>query len=248
MGFHRTLGELLLAEGLVTLQKLEGAKTREEMGGPPLGVCLVEDGVAEERVAALIVREFGYPLVDPLNKKIGPEHLALIPKDLAQRFAVIPLFLEKAGGRRTLFVAMADPTCVEAIEWVELHAGASVRPVVALLSLIRKAITRFYEESTPPPAARLRKGARSRASSSAGVSPGATQGPAQKAAGATSDFSALDQASSVPQAEQASTRQILQAVTELLLEKEVLSKEELIDRVTRIKGRSGGPREEGGEP
>ncbi len=237
MGFHRTLDELLLAEGLVTPEKLASALVREEMGGSPLGVCLVEDGAPEERVAALIAREYGYPSVDPLEKKIRPEHLALVPQDLARRFALIPLFLEKAGGRRTLFLAMADPTCVEAIEWVELHAGARVRPVVAPLSLIRKAIARFYGE----PPARL-------AASFRGETPGDGGVSRVSKKRAELDFPVLDPPPPAPRGERASTRQILHAMTELLLEKEVLSKEELIERVNRIVSRDGGGREDDEEP
>jgi hypothetical protein len=229
MGFHRTLGELLLAEGLVTPEKLASALAREKMGGSPLGVCVVEEGAPEERVAGLIAHEYGYTCVNPLEKKIRPEHLALIPQDLVRRFALVPLFLEKADGRRTLFVAMADPTCVEAIEWVELHAGARVRPVVARLSFIRKAIARLYGE----PPARLAASFQDQARRADGT-PQAVDPQGQ------SDFPVLDPPPPAPRGERASTRHILHAVTELLLEKEVLSKDELMERVKRITSRGDG--------
>jgi hypothetical protein len=213
MDFHRPFGEVLRQEGGLSEEKIHGAQEREAQGGPPLGVCLVDDGLlAEDQLASLLVQEYKLPQVDPLAKRIRGEMLSLVPGPLAERFVLVPLLLKKNEGRRTIYVAMADPTNLEAIESIEFCTGASVKPFVGTVSRIRKAIRLLYGGGA----------------GREGWAEEARHGEAREVEGpeaAPVSKKAPDTRPAVP------TRRILQAITEILIEKEIITKEELMSRV-----------------
>jgi hypothetical protein len=212
MDFHRPLGEVLRQEGRLSEEKIRGAQEREAQGGPPLGVCLVDDGLLpEDRLASLLVQEYKLPQVNPLEKHVRREMLSLVPAHLAERFVLLPLLLKKNAGRRTVYVAMADPTNLEAIESIEFCTGASVKPLVGTISRIRKAIRRLYGKS-------------------AGREGGAEEAHREETREVEAPEAPLSE--DAPGARQTvPTRRILQAITEILIEKEIVTKEELMSRV-----------------
>ncbi len=214
MDFHRPFGEVLRQEAGLSEEKIRGAQEREAQGGPPLGVCLVDDGLlSEDQLTALLVQEYKLPQVNPLEKHIRSEMLSLVPGPLAERFVLVPLLLKKNAGRRTVYVAMADPTNLEAIESIEFCTGANVKPLVGTVSRIRKAIQRLY-----------------------GTSAGREGGVEEVRRGEAPKVEAPEPtpvSQEAPHPRQAvPTRRILQAITEILIEKEVITKEELMSRVT----------------
>ncbi len=81
------------------------------------------------------------PLIDVAKYAIDPHILKLIPKDLAAKHALIPLY----QNAQVLFVAMADPKDIKAIDEVrhrtQLHA---IIPLFAPKEDIRAAIDRHY--------------------------------------------------------------------------------------------------------
>ena len=78
--------------------------------------------------------------VDLDSYLIDEKVIDLVPKSLAQRYQLIPLF--KIGN--TLTVAMADPHNIPALDEVGLKTGCEVEPLVSTDIQIKTAIHRYY--------------------------------------------------------------------------------------------------------
>ncbi|MBI1987118.1 MAG: hypothetical protein HYS70_02075 [Nitrospinae bacterium] len=102
------LGNLLLAEGLVTEDQLKMALDEQRRKGGRLGEIIVSLGFASEMaIMRLLGAQLGIPCLD-LERGVGeidPALLSFLPEQLLHRYQVFPLSRE---GRR-LSLAMADP-------------------------------------------------------------------------------------------------------------------------------------------
>lgn len=78
------------------------------------------------RVAMAAAREFGVPALDLNAVDVGPEAIGLLPKELLKKHRVLPLM--RRGGR--VFVGIADPANVQALDYIELQTSLRVEPVV----------------------------------------------------------------------------------------------------------------------
>jgi len=135
------LGELLVAEGIISQQQLHEALREHRRSKERLGAVLVRRGlVTEERLVEVLSREHGLPSVDVRSQSIAPDVLALVPAHVARKHEVLPL--SRVDG--TLTVAMSDPTNVVAMDEIAATTRLSVLPVIAGGASIRGAIDRHY--------------------------------------------------------------------------------------------------------
>ena len=101
------LGDILVREGLITLEQLKKALQEQKSSGMRLGYTLVKLGFVEEtEVTKCLARQYRMPAVDLTRFEVDPKILKLVPADMATKGVLLPL---KREGR-TLTVAMADPS------------------------------------------------------------------------------------------------------------------------------------------
>jgi type IV pilus assembly protein PilB len=138
------LGEILVREGLITLEQLRKALLEQKNSGMRLGYTLVKLGFIEEtEVSKMLARQYRMPAVDLSRFEVDPKILKLLPPDIATKHTVLPL---KREGR-TLTVAIADPNNVTAIEDIKFITRCDVFPVIAGEYTLRNAIERYYQQS-----------------------------------------------------------------------------------------------------
>ncbi len=135
------LAALLVREGVVADTAMQTALTESQQQNTGLVSYLIDNKLAPaNKVAALVSKEFGDPLFD-LNA-IHPDSL---PKDLVDekiitKYNVLPL--HKRGNR--LFVAMSDPTRLDAIDAISFNAKATVETVVVEEDKLKKTIENLF--------------------------------------------------------------------------------------------------------
>ncbi len=135
------LGELLVAEGVISQEQLHDALREHRRSKERLGAVLARRGlVTEERLVEVLSREHGLPSVDVRQQVISPEILSLVPAHIARKHEVLPL--SRVDGALT--VAMSDPTNVVAMDEITAATRLSVLPVIAVGAAIRAAIERHY--------------------------------------------------------------------------------------------------------
>lgn len=135
----------LVQENIVSESAMQKAITESQQEKKNLIAYLVESKVASaDHVALLIAREFGDPLID-----LDALNLDYIPKDaveekIIREFDILPVF--QRGNR--LFVAMSDPTRVDALDALKFSTRLMVETVVAEHSKIKAMIEKMFSAST----------------------------------------------------------------------------------------------------
>ena len=142
---NRRLGDLLVADGLLTQDQLHKALGEQRGSTEKLGSILIRLGfINEEQLIGFLSRQYGVPSITLSQLDIDPEVLKLVPAAIAKKYEVLPV--RKMGN--SLALAMADPTNVFALDDISFMTNLQVLPLVASQSAIKKAIDRNYESKT----------------------------------------------------------------------------------------------------
>ncbi|MFW5920730.1 MAG: hypothetical protein ACOCUS_02730, partial [Polyangiales bacterium] len=152
MGSERIrIGDMLVAAGFVTEEQVQQALARQKQSGRRLGEELVEGGfVTEVQLTQILSNQLSVPWVSLYHIEFSRELLNLVPRDVAQKYCLIPIYVRKvrrAGD--TLFVAMDDPTNEEALDRVSETAQLPVKAMVAPPTEVRNAIRVYYFGGKP---------------------------------------------------------------------------------------------------
>jgi len=138
---RKKIGQILLERKLITQDILDEAlKCQHKTGIGVTQYLLSAKYIREEDLAKCICAQFGFPYLPLEAYEIPQEVIQLIPKDLAQKYWLIPI--DKIDN--VLTVVMADPIDVDAIKEVEEKTGYRIQPFVGLISDIVKAIEGYY--------------------------------------------------------------------------------------------------------
>jgi type IV pilus assembly protein PilB len=138
----RRLGDLLVAEGLITADQLRQALGEQKGKADKLGSILVRQGsISEEQLIGFLSRQYGIPSITLINIDVDPETLRLVPAHIAKKYEVLPI--KRIGG--TLTLAMSDPTNVFALDDIAFMTNLQILPVVAPQAAIRKVLDRAYD-------------------------------------------------------------------------------------------------------
>jgi type IV pilus assembly protein PilB len=138
---RKMLGEMLIAEGLISREQLERALTEQRQHGGRIGTILRSLGfVTEEDIIKVLGQQIGIRSVTLSSIIIDPDVVKIIPETLARRYQIIPLFKKE----KVLTLAMVDPLNVFALDDIRRMTGMEIEPVVSSETEIMKAIDRFY--------------------------------------------------------------------------------------------------------
>jgi type IV pilus assembly protein PilB len=138
------LGEILVRENLLTPHQLREALEFQREHGGRLGFNLVKLGlVSDDMITAVLSRQYGVPSVNLELFDIDDSVIRLIPRDVADKYSVLPL--SRVGA--TLTLAMVDPTNVFAMDDIKFMTGLNIEPVVVSEASVQDAISRYYSQS-----------------------------------------------------------------------------------------------------
>ncbi len=138
-----TLIDVLLGQGAIDAKRAEAIKLQELQTGKTEEELLTSDGlVSEDQLTRAKAALYSIPFVDLEQTPISPEALAVLPQQVASRFSIIPISLDK--DKNQLSLAMSEPLDIAAIEFVEQKTGMRISPVAAVPSQIKRLITQRY--------------------------------------------------------------------------------------------------------
>lgn len=135
------LAHTLVQAGLVEPSAMEKALAESQQQEIGLVSYLIENKLAPaNKVAMLVAQQFGDPIFD-----LNALNIDAIPKDLVDektvnKYKALPLF--KRGNK--LFVAMSDPTRLDAIEAISFNAKMPIETIVVEEDKLRKTIENAY--------------------------------------------------------------------------------------------------------
>ena len=144
-GVRVRLGELLVAEGLITPQQLSEAMQTQKQTGQRLGAVLVDlRYVTEEQIMSTLEQQLGIKRMRVDRSCIDTSALQRVPEALIKRHRVFPIGF-CGPDRSTLVLGMSDPLNVLAIDDIELASGLTVQPVLVSDSEIDGLISLFFD-------------------------------------------------------------------------------------------------------
>src|SRR5579862_400141 len=134
--------QFLVQKGYLKPEQLEEAnKVKDQSPGTDLGKVLVQLGMVGEReVLQAKAQEMGYAFVDLDRVQIDSSAINVVREQIVKSNNVIPVKKQD----NTLYVAMSNPTNLQAIDSVSLASGCRVVPVLAVPGAIEDAIKKYY--------------------------------------------------------------------------------------------------------
>ena len=136
------LGQVLLAEGLITDEQLARALDAQRTAGALLGRVLVNQGaIPEDHLTLVLSAHLETPLADLKHVEVDADVARLLPEEFARRNLVLPL--RRDNGH--LAVAMSDPSNLILLNDVRLITGVPVAPYIASPSDILVNLTRIHD-------------------------------------------------------------------------------------------------------
>ncbi len=137
------LGQLLVRAGVISDKQLTDAIQVHTATGSPLGRVLVDLGYATQgAILAVMASQIGIPYIDFTSRRPDPVAVTLVPKELAQRYALMPVCMSEEG---ELIVAMADPQNVLALDDLRIITGHEIKAAISTKDEIMAAIEEHYQ-------------------------------------------------------------------------------------------------------
>jgi len=142
---HKQLGQILISKGVISDDQLRIALQEQNKTHQPLGRLLVRLGfLSEATIRDVLSENLGQESVDLASVIADPAALTLIPKDIARRYQLLPLSLDK--NERILSIAISDPDNIIALDQVRalLKDEYQLSSQLASESDILRAIDQYY--------------------------------------------------------------------------------------------------------
>ncbi|MCG3842002.1 type IV-A pilus assembly ATPase PilB [Psychrobacter sp. Ps1] len=138
------LAQQLISDGVVSEANMKTAQIESQQQQIGLVPYLVDNKLADAYLLAqMLSQAFGDPLfdLDALNIDVIPKDL--VDEKIVRKFNALPLF--KRGQR--LFVALSDPTRVDAIDAIAFNSRLSIETIVVEENKLKKRIESAYADT-----------------------------------------------------------------------------------------------------
>ncbi len=139
----RRIGDELIHMGLITPDQLNVALQEKKINGKMLGETLVDLGFIDSNVLSdFLAVSSGITVFDPKSTIMDADALALIDKNTATKFMVLPFALAD----ETLEIAMVDPYDVMALDTLrnKIPKGIKIKPSITTPKVLNDAIETAY--------------------------------------------------------------------------------------------------------
>ena len=140
----RQLGDILIANGIISVDQLQEALVEQRRTKRRLGEVLVETGVLfEDALFRALAEQQDIEVVDLEVTPPDPIFARKVPEALARRINAIALSNTPEG---KLKIAMANPSDVFAIDDLRAATGQRIMPVMATPAQLDRVINSIYED------------------------------------------------------------------------------------------------------
>jgi type IV pilus assembly protein PilB len=135
------LGELLVNAGLISEMQLKEAIAEQAKTSRKLADILKDKKyITDQQLTEILQIQRGIPYIDLDQVQIDRTLADIIPLTLARRYIMLPVYIKD----NKLFLAMADPLNIVAIEDARTVSNMQVLPLICSKSAIESAIHRLY--------------------------------------------------------------------------------------------------------
>ena len=141
-----TLADVLVSLGALDKTRADQVKLAEiQSGSSQEDIIRKGNLVPEGKLVQAKAQLYNIPYVELSSVPSSPDALASLPSEVAQRFKVFPVSVNKTD--KSMILAMADPLDLSAIEFIEQKTGLHVKPRAAQAAEIETFIQTRYSTS-----------------------------------------------------------------------------------------------------
>jgi type II secretory ATPase GspE/PulE/Tfp pilus assembly ATPase PilB-like protein len=141
-----TLADVLVVIGALDKARADQIKLAEIQSGKSQEEIIKEGAlVPDSKLVQAKAQLYNIPYVDLSAIPVEPASLASLPSEVAERFKVFPISVDRK--EKSLTLAMADPLDLSAIEFIEQKTGLHVKPRAAEAMQITDFIENRYSSS-----------------------------------------------------------------------------------------------------
>ena len=142
----KSLVDILVSQGALDQKIAEEVKLDEIQTGTSQESILINRKIVDEtKLTKAKAVFYNIQYIDLTNIPAYPEAMAVISQDVAERFKVYPVSIDKA--KKEVLLAMSNPVDLSAIEFIEQKTGYTVKPVVSEPSRIEEYASTKYSSS-----------------------------------------------------------------------------------------------------
>jgi type IV pilus assembly protein PilB len=142
--FGERIADVLIEDGLLLPNQLDEAiAIQKQQGGRLLKILTDKQFVSDQDMAISMGRCLNTPPINLAKVRVPEEILNLVPRDMAKAYRLVPI------GRlhRKLFVAMADPTNVLAVDDLKRRVQLEIVPMIATEHAVSDALSGVHAAS-----------------------------------------------------------------------------------------------------
>ncbi len=137
----KRIGEILKEAGLIDDLQLAAALGHQRQWGGKLASILINMGFVDEKsVSSALEKQLGQKCLSFDNRKIPQEVVDKVKPEIVQKYCIMPVEFDQ----KILTMAISDPTDLKTLDELGFMLGVRIKPVLALESNIKKAITQYY--------------------------------------------------------------------------------------------------------
>jgi type IV pilus assembly protein PilB len=142
--FAERIADVLIEDGLLLPSQLEEAVgLQQKEGGRLLKILTDKQFVTDQDMTVSMGRCLNTPLINLSKVRVPEEIMSLVPRDLAKANKLVPI--ARLNGK--LFVAMADPTNVLAVDDVKRRVQLDIVPMIATERAVADALAGVHHGS-----------------------------------------------------------------------------------------------------
>ncbi len=142
--FAERIADVLIEDGLLLPAQLEEAVgVQQKEGGRLLKILTDKQFVTDQDMTVSMGRCLNTPLINLSKLRVPEEVMSLVPRDLAKANKLVPI--ARLNGK--LFVAMADPTNVLAVDDVKRRVQLDIVPMIATEKAVSDALAGVHHGS-----------------------------------------------------------------------------------------------------
>ncbi len=139
---QKKLGDILVEEGVISLDQLQAALDRQRETGERLGKVIVDMEMAtEDDIQKALAKQLNVEMVDLYEEPIDQEVLELVTPEMIKRHQAIPVRFEDEN---TLLVAMVDPNNLLAIDDLRLSTGYEIKPAITTEHALEYVFNKYF--------------------------------------------------------------------------------------------------------
>ncbi|MBI5181437.1 MAG: hypothetical protein HZA06_00830 [Nitrospirae bacterium] len=211
MAERKRLGEMLVEAGLIDNIQLQAALGHQKQWGGKLGNIMIEMGfIDEQTLGDFFETHLNIPCLDLSDFDIPENVRGLLKDEIIKRYGVIPISYENG----ILTIAMTDPSDINTIDELQFATGYRIKPVLIFATDGKRLTERYFGE--PLAAGRQFKVSAEELKRKSG-------------------FEIIrDEKKQEALKKEITTKNYLEALTRILIEKGVITKEELQKKIREV--------------